>query len=312
MTLLYRDPAFLRHRTGHHPERPERLLAIEAMLHRTGLAARCASAPCIPLDPEKLRGVHDEAVFRRASHVAHSGGGMLDADTPICPDSVTVALLAAGTAVSAVDAVLAGKDHNALCLVRPPGHHATPTHSMGFCLFNNIAVAARHARSAHGLDRVLIVDWDVHHGNGTQDIFYADPAVAFLSIHRYGDGFYPGTGAANETGTGPGLGTKVNVPLRYGTPRFEFVNQFADKVAALADRVKPQLILVSAGFDAHHDDPVGDLGLEVEDFARLTKYLLAIANVHCAGRVVSCLEGGYDVEALADCVHAHLTALVEG
>src|SRR5262249_37251587 len=154
--------------------------------------------------------------------LVNHGGGRLDPDTVVCPASLHVALAAAGACVAAVDAVVRGNDKNALCLVRPPGHHATPSHSMGFCLFNNIALAAQHARTAHGLNRILIVDWDVHHGNGTQDVFFADGEVFFYSIHRYGYGFYPGTGAADETGTGPGLGKTVNVPVRFGISRSDY------------------------------------------------------------------------------------------
>jgi acetoin utilization deacetylase AcuC-like enzyme len=219
-------------------------------------------------------------------------------------------LAAAGACVSAVDAVLAGVDPTALCLVRPPGHHATPTESMGFCLFNNIALAAHHARSRHQLNRVLIVDWDVHHGNGTQDVFYSDGQVFFLSVHRYGHGFYPGTGAAGDTGTGPGLGATVNVPLPYGTPRQKYLERFTSVLETVAGKARPELVLVSAGFDAHRIDPVGSLGLESEDFATLTRRVLDIAQVHCGGRVVCCLEGGYDLAALAESVQIHLETLL--
>jgi acetoin utilization deacetylase AcuC-like enzyme len=203
-----------------------------------------------------------------------------------------------------------GRGRNALCLVRPPGHHATPTHSMGFCLFNNIALAAQRARQAHDLKRILIVDWDVHHGNGTQDIFYADPEVQFFSVHRYGRGFYPGSGAADETGTGAGLGRTLNLPLRFGVSRKEYLAAFAAGLETAADAIKPELILLSAGFDAHAADPIGSLGLEVEDFADMTRMILQTARTHSGGRLVSCLEGGYDLEALALSVEAHLYELL--
>jgi acetoin utilization deacetylase AcuC-like enzyme len=235
---------------------------------------------------------------------------MLDVDTIVSSKSYEVALAAAGAGVAAVDAVLSGQDKTALCLIRPPGHHATPTHSMGFCLFNNIALAADHARRVHQLDRILILDWDVHHGNGTQDIFYEDQEIFFLSIHRYGAGFYPGTGAADETGSGRGLGYTANVPIRYGTSRKDYFSALKNALDKAADKMKPQLVLVSAGFDAHRKDPIGSLGLETEDFSKLTRMALDVARTHAQGRLVSCLEGGYDLEALAESVQVHLEELL--
>jgi acetoin utilization deacetylase AcuC-like enzyme len=181
---------------------------------------------------------------------------------------------------------------------------------MGFCVFNNIALAADHAKRAHGLKRILIVDWDVHHGNGTQDIFYEDPTVMFFSIHRYGHGFYPGTGAAEETGRGRGLGYTLNAPIRFGTPRREYHSQFRADLERATDRIKPELVLISAGFDAHAKDPIGSLKLETEDFATLTRLVLDVARAHAGSRVVSCLEGGYDLEALAESAQVHLEGLL--
>jgi len=312
MTLLFRDPLFLTHETGrHHPECPNRLHAIEARLEKAGLVARCRPGVYQPLSEDAVRQLHDAGVVQRARDVAEQGGGYLDADTVVCPASFQVALAAAGACVAAVDAVFAGRDRHALCLVRPPGHHATGDHSMGFCLFNNIALAAHHARTVHQLRRVLIVDWDVHHGNGTQDIFYADPEIFFLSIHRYGGGFYPGTGAADETGTGKGLGRTLNVPVRYGTSRADYRGLYRNALEKAADEIKPELVLVSAGFDAHAADPIGSLGLDAEDFVTLTQMILDIANTHADGRLVSCLEGGYNLTALAECVQGHLEELLE-
>ncbi len=311
MTLLYTDPLFLRHDTGRgHPERPERLRVIAARLAKSGAAAQCLQGDYQPLTEEEVTGLHAPAVARMARITAEQGGGHLDGDTPVSSESYKVALAAAGACASAVDAVIQGKDRNALCLVRPPGHHATPTHSMGFCLFNNIALAAQRARGAYSLNRILIVDWDVHHGNGTQDIFYADPEVQFFSVHRYGHGFYPGTGAADETGTGPGLGHTLNLPLRFGVSRKEYLAAFAASLEKAAGAIKPELILLSAGFDAHAADPIGSLGLETEDFAEMTKLILQTARTHAGGRLVSCLEGGYDLEALAESVEAHLVELI--
>jgi acetoin utilization deacetylase AcuC-like enzyme len=310
LTLLYRDDIFLRHDTGNHPERVDRLRSVNATIEKSGLAALCTAGSFTPISEDDVAAVHDRTMIARARELTASGGGRLDADTVVCPASFEVALAAGGACRAAVDAVVRGPDRTALCLVRPPGHHATPRQSMGFCIFNSVALAARHARTSHQLDRVLIVDWDVHHGNGTQDIYFADDSVFFYSIHRFGGGFYPGTGAADETGTGRGLGCTLNVPLAYGTPRHQFVRRFTETVSAVADKFRPQLVLVSAGFDAHHADPVGSLGLESEDYVALTRHVLEIAEVHGQGRVVCCLEGGYNLQALAESARLHLETLL--
>ena len=221
-----------------------------------------------------------------------------------------MAALAAGSVVDAVDRVLRGEDSTALCLVRPPGHHASAAQAMGFCLFNNVALGAMAAVRRHGLDRVLIVDFDVHHGNGTQAIFWEDPRVGFLSMHRYP--FYPGTGSADGRGSGDGFGTTANLPFEFGTPRGEIMDAFTARLQSFADHIRPQLVLVSAGFDAHRTDPIGNLGLEAEDYAAFTDRILEIAAAHAGGRVVSVLEGGYNPPALAQCVEEHLTRLLEG
>jgi acetoin utilization deacetylase AcuC-like enzyme len=310
MTLLFSDPLFQRHDTGRHPEKPARLIVIQNRLENAGLVAQCKRGTYTPLGADEVCAIHSPDVVAGARRLAESGGGWLEADTFVCPESYAVALAAAGACAAGVDQVLRGIDRTALCLVRPPGHHATAHRSMGFCLFNNVALAAHHARKAFGLDRVLIVDWDVHHGNGTQDIFWADPTVHFLSIHRFGHGFYPGTGDADETGTGPGLGHTTNIPLSYGTSRADYRAAFQNAVEKAADRIKPNLIILSAGFDAHVRDPIGSLGLEAEDFADMTRRLLAVADTHAQGRLVSCLEGGYNLEALAESVQAHLEVLL--
>ncbi|MCI0463543.1 MAG: histone deacetylase [Gemmataceae bacterium] len=310
MTLLYRDPLFLQHETGRHPENPNRLRAITARLEKAGLPDQCAAGHYEPLTEDTVARLHTPQHIARVREAAQRGGGRLDPDTVVSPESYRVALAAAGCCVSATDAVLRGVDHTALCLVRPPGHHATPNRSMGFCLFNNIALAAQHARTAHGLTRILIVDWDVHHGNGTQDSFYEDPEVFFFSIHRYGHGFYPGTGAKDETGTRRGLGYTFNEPVRYGTSVKEYHGRFARALERIADHLRPELVLLSSGFDAHTADPIGSLGLETEDFGEMTKLVLDVARTHSGGRLVSCLEGGYDLGALAESVQAHLEQLL--
>jgi len=309
MTLLYTDPRFLDHDTRRgHPERAERLRHVTAHLDTTRLAGQCARPTWQPASRERIVRVHGSAYLESIADLAAHGGGRPEPDTVVGPASFDVALLAAGAAGDAVDRVLDGEDRTALCLVRPPGHHALPDHAMGFCLLNNIAIAARTAIDEHAVERVLVVDWDVHHGNGTQDTFYADGRVGFLSAHRWP--FYPGTGAADETGTGAGLGATRNLPFEFGTPRATYRDRFRRELEDFAARLRPQLVLVSAGFDAHREDPIGSLGLEVEDFAALTEMVLGVASVHADGRVVSLLEGGYNPPILAECVAAHLHRLL--
>jgi acetoin utilization deacetylase AcuC-like enzyme len=308
MTLLYYDPCFLNHDTGHHPERPERLRQIMARLESGGLAARCERPKCPAATLERLARVHEPGYIERVAEFATRGGGHLDPDTVVSRESYDIARIAAGAACDAVDRVLWGEAKTALCIVRPPGHHALAERAMGFCLFNNIAVAACVARDEHELDRVLIVDWDVHHGNGTQDTFYSDGRVGFFSSHRWP--FYPGTGAADETGIGAGQGATLNLPITFGTPRAVYLQRFAGALEKIAAQIRPQLVLVSAGFDSHRTDPVGSLGLETEDFAELTKLVSDVADVHAGGRLVSLLEGGYNPPVLAECVETHLKKLL--
>jgi acetoin utilization deacetylase AcuC-like enzyme len=309
MTLLYTDPRFLDHDTQRHPERAARLKAITAHLESTGLAAKCAQPKWESASLERIGRVHQPEYVAAIAALAARGGGRPDSDTVVSPASFEVAKLAAGAASDAVARVLSGEDRTALCLVRPPGHHALVDSAMGFCLFNNVAVAARAATDEYQLDRVLIVDWDVHHGNGTQDIFYADGRVGFFSAHRWP--FYPGSGAEDETGTGDGLSATRNLPVVFGTAREKYRDLFRLELEQLAARLRPQLVLISAGFDAHREDPIGSLGLEVEDFADLTRIVRDIANVHASGRVVSVLEGGYNPTRLAECVGVHLSGLLE-
>jgi acetoin utilization deacetylase AcuC-like enzyme len=311
MTLLYRSPLFLEHDTGRHVETADRLRAIEAGLEANELPARCAAGTFGPLTADQVRALHTPEMVALVRRAAEAGGRRIDPDTVVSPRSYEVALAAAGAASSAVDAVLAGPERTALCLVRPPGHHATPTRSMGFCLFNNVALAARRALD-RGLARVLVVDWDVHHGNGTQDVFYDDGRVMFFSIHRFGHGFYPGTGDSDETGAGRGVGWTINAPVRFGTPRREYRDEFRRALEEAARRCRPELVLLSAGFDAHALDPIGSLGLEVEEFVDMTGDVLEVARAHASGRLVSCLEGGYNLGVLAEAVPAHLERLLAG
>ena len=309
MTLLYSDPAFLRHETGTHPERPERLARITERLSQSGLESRCERPQWAPLNTARLASIHSPDYAAAVAAFAARGGGQIESDTVVSAASYDVALLAAGAVADAVERVIRGEDRKALCLIRPPGHHALHDSAMGFCLFNNVAIGARLAISELGLDRVLIVDWDVHHGNGTQDAFWTDRQVGFLSIHRWP--FYPGTGAADETGSGPGLGMTVNLPVEFGTSREEYLSRFRSELERFADKVRPRLVLVSAGFDSHRLDPIGSLGLETEDFQPLTRAVMDVAEQHAGGRLVSVLEGGYHVDMLAESVEAHLGELLE-
>jgi acetoin utilization deacetylase AcuC-like enzyme len=309
MTLLYCDPRLLDHDTGHHPEKPERLRQVMARLEANGLAASCKRPTWQPASRAQLERVHEPGHIDRIAALAGRGGGYIDSDTVVSSASYDVAVLAAGAACDAVNRVLKGDAKSALCLVRPPGQHAVLERGLGFCVFSNIAIAASVARDEHQLERVLIVDWDVHHGNGTQDIFYADGRVGFFSIHRWP--FYPGTGDTDETGTGDGLGATVNLPVTFGTPRATYRQRFATALEKFAARLRPQLVLVSAGFDSHRADPIGSLGLEVEDFAELTQIVHNVAAVHAGGRIVSLLEGGYNPPVLAECVEVHLRGLMQ-
>jgi acetoin utilization deacetylase AcuC-like enzyme len=305
--LIYYDPLFLEHDTRKHPECADRIVPAARRLNLLAMHLGCSRPSWTPLSVEELSRVHELAYIDSVQRMSADGGGMLDPDTVLSRQSYEVARSAAGAACNAVDNVLTGQAQRAFCLVRPPGHHATRSRAMGFCLFNNVALAAQRGIDRHGLERVLIIDWDVHHGNGTQDIFWEDPRVGYFSIHRHP--FYPGTGNADETGGGAGLGTKLNVPIEFGTSREDYLQQFRQGVERLADIIRPQLVLISAGFDAHRLDPIGSLGLESEDFTALTQIVLDIAAVHAAGRVVSVLEGGYDPTAVAECVERHVQQL---
>ena len=309
MTLLYYDPILLEHQTGTHPERAERLSQTMRHLERTGLADRCRRPAWQPLSAQRLARAHDAAYSNWLEQVAQAGGGRVEADTLCSPRSYEVALLAAGAVCDAVEQVVRGGDRQALCLVRPPGHHALREQPMGFCLLGNVALAARTAVDELGLERVLIVDFDVHHGNGTQAEFWDEPRVGFLSIHRWP--FYPGTGRSDETGTGDALGTKLNLPVEMGISRSEYLDVFRRGLERLAARMRPELVIVSAGFDAHRGDPVGSLDLETEDFGPLTDAVLDVAAAYAGGRIVSALEGGYSAGALAGSVEVHLRQLLE-
>jgi acetoin utilization deacetylase AcuC-like enzyme len=308
--LVY-DSAYLEHRTARgHPERPERLTAIIERLKQAGLHDGLVAIRPRPAPEQWVRTVHRPEYIKRARESCAAGRPFLDcADVPVCGKSYRVALLAAGGGLAAVDAVVAGRVRSAFCAVRPPGHHAEPGKAMGFCIFNNVAIAARYAQRKHGLKKVLIVDFDVHHGNSTQKVFYRDATVMHFGIHR--GFFYPGTGEAGLKGEGPGQGLNINVPLPAGSGIAAYRRAFAGQLKPAALKFRPDLVLISAGFDAHRADPLGGMKLTSADYGELTAEIREIAEATCGGRIVSFLEGGYDLEGLSTSVEAHLRALQE-
>ena len=305
------DPRFADHATGpHNPERPERIGAILDAARKAGLSDELPALEFEPADPAAIARNHPEHYVALLADCCERGEAFfMDPECPIGKRSYDVARLASGAALAAVDAVMAGQIDNAFCAVRPPGHHAEPARAMGFCYYNNVAVAARHLRECHGLDRVGILDWDVHHGNGTQASFYDDPAVAFCSLHEDPRHLYPGTGYAKERGTGPGEGATLNVPMEPNDGQDAYERAFAEQVEPFFREHKPQFLLISAGFDAHSADPLAHINLTEESFAWMTRRVLSLADEFCEGRVVSLLEGGYDLGALGRSVVAHVRAL---
>ncbi len=306
-TLYISHPCFLDHDTGPgHPERPDRLRAIEkALAHEVFVPLLREEAP--EADDEAIGRVHPQKfidAIRNAS--PGSGWSYLDGDTIMSPGSLKAVLHAAGAAIRATDAVMAGKAQNAFCAVRPPGHHAEPNRAMGFCFFNNVAIAGLHARARHGAERIAVVDFDVHHGNGTQTAFWSDPDLFYASTHQMP--LYPGTGHPNETGVADNI---LNVPLRPGDAGPEFREAFRSRVLPALGNFAPDIVLISAGFDAHRDDPLAELRLVEDDFAWATYKLAELAHKHAGGRIVSMLEGGYNLTALARSSAAHIAALMD-
>ncbi len=293
-----------RHDTGPgHPESPERLRAVVERLESSGLASEVVSAEARPIALEQLRLVHDARYVAQVERAIASGARILDdGDTRVSAGSWRAALLAAGGTLDAVDGVMARTWSNAFVAARPPGHHAERAAAMGFCAFNNVALAAAHLRQNHGLARVAIVDWDVHHGNGTQHAFESDPSVYFASLHQWP--LYPGTGLAAERGIGAGQGTTRNCPLPPGAGDREWLRAFEDVVLPELDAFGPEFVLVSAGFDAHADDPLAQTELSTDAYARMARHLVELTRKHCGGRLVLVLEGGYHLGALADSVEA--------
>ncbi len=303
---------FLDHDTGAgHPERPARLQSLVAHLRTTDLWPLFQFPVIDRAAEEWILRIHTSGHIRMVREACRDGRLVLDqGDTHVSRDSFDVALLAVGAVLSGLDAVLKGVLRNAFCAVRPPGHHAERDAAMGFCLFNNVAIGARYAQETYHLDRVAIIDWDVHHGNGTQHAFYDDPSVLYISTHQYP--FYPGTGARQEVGTGRGTGYTLNIPMAASSGEEEYLTAFTREILPALERYCPELILISAGFDAHRDDPLANIDLTEDSFAKLTSMVTALAAGQCGGRIVSVLEGGYHLEALALSAEAHLRQLMAG
>jgi acetoin utilization deacetylase AcuC-like enzyme len=296
-TIYVTDPVYLEHDQHSHPENAERLRRILLLLEQEGMTERLRLLPPRPATLDELHAVHTPSLVNLIRRIAQNGGGYVDSDTYLTSRSYDVAVLAAGGALRAVESVLSGEAANGYALVRPPGHHATPTRAMGFCLFNNVAVATRAALRGGLAKRVFIADFDVHHGNGTQEAFAGEPAVFYFSLHQYP--LYPGTGHARETGYGPGEGTVLNVPLPPGTGDRAVQRVITELVWPLAERFAPDLLLVSAGYDAHWSDPLAQMALSLTGYAWLQRELVSIARALCSGRIVFVLEGGYQLDVLA-------------
>lgn len=311
MTGLIADEIAREHDTGWgHPECSERFDAVMQALKEKGILDKLHRLETRPITWEEMRRCHTPDYLSCAEHEIESGAVELSTgDTVVCGESWRVATRVAGGVLNAVDAVVEGRVSNAFCAVRPPGHHATPDRGMGFCVLNNIALAARHSQARHGIGRVLIVDWDVHHGNGTQDIFYEDETVYFFSTHQ--SPLYPGTGAAFERGAGAGKGTTMNCPVRAGAGREEILGAFRERLLPEMERFRPEMVFVSAGFDSRLGDPLGGLRLTDSDFHDLTQLMCEVASQYAGGRLVSVLEGGYDLFGLGCASAAHVEALLK-
>ena len=309
-TALVHHPIYQKHDTGPgHPETPMRYETVMRALRGDNKLWKDLNE----ITPDKaskglIQAAHTPQHFKRVEHAFEEGMDRLDADTVISIQSFDASLFAAGGGIAGVDAVMRGEAKNAFVAVRPPGHHATAENAMGFCLFNNVAVAAKYAQNNYKeVERVAIVDWDVHHGNGTQGIFYDDPTVYFFSMHQYP--WYPGSGSRGETGFGRGLGVTMNVPVRASTAAKEQKRMFESALEDIAKNFRPDLIMISAGFDAHLTDPLGQLELEDPDYVSMTRTVKAWADETCEGRIVSCLEGGYNLETLGETVRSHVAEL---
>jgi acetoin utilization deacetylase AcuC-like enzyme len=331
MLAFSTSPRFVEHVTGpHHPERPDRIRAIFAAVRQAGLIDspnpfsdfHCDLAldavggeKLLELTPEPaeekwLATVHTPRMIQAVKHICELGGGVLDqGDTPVGPNSYEIALLSLGSLLDCCDAVMGGQARRAFSAARPPGHHAEPDRSMGFCLFANVAIAARYLQQKYGVRRIAIVDFDVHHGNGTQACLEHDPSTLFISLHQHPRTCYPGSGFDWEAGVGPGVGYTINIPFQPGAGDEDYLKAMETRVVPALESFRPEVLLVSAGFDAHRDDPLAQIDLSEEGFELITRQLVAVAEKHCGGRVISALEGGYNLRALGRSVVRHLVAM---
>ncbi|HXE54179.1 MAG TPA: histone deacetylase [Tepidisphaeraceae bacterium] len=332
MTGFCSSAKFVEHETPPpHPERPDRIRAIATAVRRAGLIDSANPFPTFDFDfgtftssgpklvelPEPVQAdekwlatIHTPQYVERIRKICQTGGGLLDeGDTPVVPASFEIAKIAVGALLGCCDAVVAGRVRRAFAAVRPPGHHAEPHRPMGFCLFSNVAIAARYLQRAHGLGKIAIVDFDVHHGNGTQAAFEDDPSVLFISLHQDPRTCYPGTGYDYEVGVGAGRGLTLNIPFPAGSGDEDYLRVMHSRVAPKLDGFRPEIMLISAGFDAHQDDPLAQIHLSEEAFAQITRILVQVAQTHCHGRIISSLEGGYNLRALGRCVVRHLIEL---